>query len=253
MTPRVSVVMAVYNGRAYLREQIESVLLQLQPADELIIVDDASTDGSAAIAQEFASSIVLLVGNEANLGVVRTFGRGLALARNPIVFLSDQDDVWLPGKREAFVEAFCRDPQVSVVLSDAEVIAGDGTLLAHSFMQWRHGRFRGGVWATLRKNHYLGCAMAVRRDLLKLALPIPQGVPMHDMWLGIMGAASGRVVYLPTPYLRHRRHDRNTSPSSSRPWYQMLWWRLGLAFAFLRRNMAIVTGLHGSAAPLGKG
>jgi glycosyltransferase involved in cell wall biosynthesis len=243
MSAPVSVVMALYNGRTYLREQIESVLLQLQPGDELIIVDDASTDGSAAIVQEFASSIVQLVSNEANLGVIRTFGRGLALARNPIVFLSDQDDVWLPGKREAFVEAFSCDPQVSVVMSDAEVIAGDGTLLAHSFMEWRRGRFRGGVWATLHKNHYLGCAMAVHRNLLKLALPIPQGVPMHDMWLGIMGAASGRVVYLPTPYLRHRRHDRNTSPSSSRSWHQMLWWRLILAFEFLRR-IATITYLR---------
>src|ERR1700716_1223777 len=99
MSPPVSVVMAVYNGRKYLAEQLESVLAQLDEADELVIVDDASSDGSAAFVRELNSPRIRLFVNARNTGVIGTFDRALRLARHELVFLSDQDDIWLPGKK----------------------------------------------------------------------------------------------------------------------------------------------------------
>ena len=91
----VSVVMAVYNGQRFLRQQVESVLAQLQPGDELIVVDDGSTDGSLAFLNGVDSPAVRILANPRNLGVAGTFERGLRLATHEYIFLCDQDDVCL--------------------------------------------------------------------------------------------------------------------------------------------------------------
>jgi glycosyltransferase involved in cell wall biosynthesis len=231
---RVSVVLALHNGMKFLPPQIRSVLDQLHADDELIVIDDASSDGSPDWVEALADSRVALNRHAANQGVIRSFEHGLALARNDIVFLCDQDDVWLPGKRETFVQAFDADPRTLVVVSDAQVIDANGALMEPSFMATRGG-FRGDLWATLWRNRYLGCAMAVRRELLRVALPIPRHAPMHDMWLGVLGRLCGRVQYLPMQLINYRRHGGNVSPSHHQRWGRMLRWRLALITALMLR------------------
>ena len=243
----VSVVMAVYNGRKFLSEQVQSILSQLKDDDELIIVDDASTDGGVGSLGALPAQTVRLFTNPRNTGVLRTFERGLALANHGIVLLSDQDDIWLPGKRAAFVEAFQGDPAVCLVISDAEVIDEEGKLIAASFMENRGG-FDGSLPGTLWRSRYLGCAMAVRRRVLEVALPIPRFVPMHDMWLGVIGTAVGRVVYLPTSYLRYRRHGNNLSPGRSSSLVRLLSWRGSLLFMLVCRLVSVRLGMHRQAA-----
>lgn len=234
MSVSISVVMAVYNGRHYLPMQAASLLADLQPHDEVIIVDDGSTDGSPEWLLALGDPRVRLHRNGHNQGVRRTFERGLSLSTNDIIFLCDQDDEWLPGKRAAFVDAFGRDPGCLVIVSDAELIDGDSHLVASSFMGTLGG-FRSGFWANFYRNRYLGCAMAIRRRVLVAALPIPNGVPMHDMWLGMLGCLFGHVAYLPEPWLRYRRHASNVSPSSRQPWLRVLAWRVGLLGAVTMR------------------
>ena len=215
MNEPISVVMAVHNGRRYLDEQMRSILDQLHEDDELVVIDDASGDDSVAKIQALADSRLKLHRNPVNLGIRATFERGFAQARHEIVFLSDQDDVWIKGKRDALVAAFHDDPAVLVVLSDSELIDADGALIAPSFMATRGG-FHGSWWSTLVRNRYLGCSMAVRRRLFDVALPVPAWAPMHDMWLGAIGSIVGKVVYLPAVYLRYRRHGSNATPSFRR-------------------------------------
>ena len=239
--------MAVYNGREFLPHQMDSVLSQLHPGDELIVIDDASTDGSVEFLKDPMFQRVRLFTNPRNLGVIASFQRGLCLAQHGVVFLCDQDDLWLPGKRAAFVAEFARDPAVCLVISDAEVIDREGAQIAPSFMATRGG-FKGTALGTLWRNRFLGCAMAVRRSLLQVALPFPKKVPMHDMWIGIVGSVTGRVVYLPTPYLRYRRHGGNLTPSrSQKPWYRLLSWRIGLFMMLLQRLLLARMGRHRSA------
>lgn len=237
----VSVVMAVYNGGRYLAQQVESILEQLTPEDELLILDDASRDDSLAVARAFDAPQVRIVANPTNLGVLKTFELGMRLARHGIIFLSDQDDVWLPGRREAFIEAFGRDPRVLIVVSDAKVVDSNLQLVAESFQATRGG-FKGDVFTTIWKNRYMGCAMALRRELLQHALPIPATVPMHDMWLGAISQVIGRTVYLPRAYLLHRRHGANASPSVRQSLAVMLRWRVALTAAFVQRFIAIKLG-----------
>jgi glycosyltransferase involved in cell wall biosynthesis len=235
MSVPVSVVMPVYNGRKFLLAQVESILSQLEAQDELVVIDDASTDYSVELLKSLNAPQIKIYQNTQNEGVIRSFERGFQLAREEIIFLCDQDDVWLPGKRSAFVEQFENNRSILVVISDAEVIDGEGSIIAHSFMAVRHG-FKGGVIATLWRNRYLGCAMAVRRSLLRIALPIPHNVPMQDMWLGVLGQLQGEVAYLKTPYLQYRRHKENSTPLYSQfRWRNMIRWRVGLLTALLQR------------------
>jgi glycosyltransferase involved in cell wall biosynthesis len=241
---RVSVVMAVFNGRKFLRQQVDSVVAQLEPDDELLIIDDASTDDGLASIQPLAFRRVRIVRNVRNLGVIRSFGRGLALASHDVVFLCDQDDIWLPGKRAAYAAEFERDAAICVVISDCEIIDATDRVIAASFMATRGG-FNGSVSGTLWRNCYIGCAMAVRRSLLQIALPFPAHVPMHDMWLGALGSIFGRVVYLQRPYLRYRRHMNNMTPSRSpRSWHQLLGSRVALAWLLALRVLSVRLGLH---------
>ena len=231
----VSVVMTVYNGHGFLRAQVKSILDQLEAGDELVVVDDASTDDSIELLKSLNSSQIKVFQNTENQGVIKSFERGLKLAHEEVIFLSDQDDIWLPGKRSAFVAQFERNRSTLVVISDAEVINGEGRIMAPSFMALRHG-FNGGLIATLWRNRYLGCAMAIRSSLLKIALPIPRSVPMHDMWLGVLGKVKGRIVYLSTPYLQYRRHSANATQMLSQfRWKDIARWRVGLLIALLRR------------------
>jgi glycosyltransferase involved in cell wall biosynthesis len=240
----VSVVMAVYNGQRFLLEQVASVLGELLPGDELIVVDDASPDGSLAILKSIDSPVLRVYTNPSNLGVIGSFERGLQFAAHEFIFLCDQDDVWLSGKRAAFVAAFEQDPTVSVVISDAQMIDAQGRLIAPSFMTTRHG-FDGSVFATVWRNRYLGCTMAMRHSLLAIALPVPRQVPMHDMWFGIMGRMTGKVVYLPTPFLQYRRHTGNVSPSCRQSLPRMFRWRIALLAALCSRILLRMLGFHG--------
>ena len=238
--------MTVFNGREFLREQLDSVLAQLHQGDELLVIDDASTDGSLESVRSQAPPQLRIITNAHNLGVVRSFGRGLALASHDVVFLCDQDDVWLPGKRAAYVAEFERDPATYAVISDCEVIDGEGKVLAPSFMATRGG-FSSSVSSTLWRNRFIGCAMAVRRSLLQIALPLPDSLPMHDMWLGALASIFGRVIYLPHPYLRYRRHGGNYTQRRSRmPWQRRLAWRLTLASLLALRVVRVRLGLEPS-------
>lgn len=239
----VSVVMAVYNGERFLRQQVGSVLSELLPGDELIIIDDASTDSSFVLLESFSSPALKIYSNSYNLGVTSSFERGLKIASHEFIFLCDQDDVWLPGKRAAFVAAFERDPRILVVVSDAQLIDASGIVTAPSFMATRGG-FRSSIGSTLMRNRYLGCAMALRRELILAALPIPRWVPMHDMWLGALGSILGRVHYISTPLMQYRRHGGNVSPSRHQGWSRMLRWRLALLTALAGRLYRLALGRH---------
>jgi len=239
----VSVVMATYNGRPYLAEQLQSVLAQLLPGDELIIVDDCSQDGTPELVEALKSAFVQVVRNPRNLGVLASFERGVLIATRDIIFLCDQDDVWLPGKRAAFVAVFEDDPGVLVVVSDAELIDARGSVTAPSFMQLRGG-FHGGFWSTMVRNRYLGCAMALRRELLAVALPIPPTVPMHDMWFGALASVVGRVHYIPKPLMQYRRHGSNASPARPQGWLRIVRWRVRLLKLLSFRLFTHATGFH---------
>ena len=95
---KISVCMASYNGSKYIKNQIQSILIQLNNKDQLIIVDDCSIDNTLQIIKNFKDSRIKLIKNNRNVGVVATFQKAMKFAKGDIIFLSDQDDEWLDNK-----------------------------------------------------------------------------------------------------------------------------------------------------------
>jgi glycosyltransferase involved in cell wall biosynthesis len=226
--------MAVYNGAAFLKTQVESILEQLHGEDELIVVDDASQDDSMRILQDMHESRLSMHRNERNLGLLATFERALGLAGGDIVFLSDQDDVWLSGKVAKALEVYALDPRATMVVTDALVIDEQGRTLNESFFSVR-GRFAHGLVRNFIKNKYLGCTLSFRRTMLQNFLPIPPDVPMHDIWFGLLNEIYGKTCYIDEPLTAYRRHRRNASPLVHAGPMQMLLWRCRLAKNLVRR------------------
>ena len=220
--------MAMYNGAAFVRPQVESILAQLSAEDELVVVDDASSDESPAILSGIKDARLHVRRNERNLGVLQTFERALGLARGEIVFLSDHDDIWLHGKMAKALEVFASHPDVTMVASDALLIDDEGRTLSESFFSVR-GRFAGGFIRNFVKNKYLGCTLSFRRAMLRRFLPIPRDVPMHDIWFGLLNEIYGRTYFIDEPLVAYRRHRRNASPLVHRGPGQILLWRARLA------------------------
>ncbi|MGE0489841.1 MAG: glycosyltransferase family 2 protein [Vulcanimicrobiota bacterium] len=108
---RVSVVIPVYNGEAYLGEAIESMLAQTRPADEILVVDDGSTDHSAAVAESYPAVTVL---RQANAGHLAARNLGLKTATGDLVALLDADDRSRPQRLALQLAAFGARPETAV-------------------------------------------------------------------------------------------------------------------------------------------
>jgi glycosyltransferase involved in cell wall biosynthesis len=207
----ISICLATYNGSVYVGEQLRSVLAQLGPDDEVVVADDGSTDDTLAVIARLGDSRLRLLDGGGRLGVVKNFERALCAARGDTIFLCDQDDVWLPGKVERCLAALADCP---LVVTDCAVVDGELRPVAPSFFRLRHSR--PGILHNLWKNSYLGCCMAFRRELLQIALPFPNRIPMHDMWLGMIAETHGGTCFVAEPLLMYRRHGGNASDTAGR-------------------------------------
>ncbi len=208
----ISVCMATYNGEKYLREQVDSILAQLGNDDELIISDDGSTDSTIRILESYNDSRIKIFHNIKNHGVNGNFENALNQANGDYIFLSDQDDVWIPGKVETCINAL----QTSkCVVHDCYVVDGNLIITSDSFFAERGSR--SGFFHNWIKNGYLGCAMAFRREILELVLPIPLKLPVwHDIWIGVLCDIKFGVTFIPFKGIYFRRHSTNTSVTAKK-------------------------------------
>jgi GT2 family glycosyltransferase len=205
---KISVCMAAYNGERFVAEQLHSILSQLSPKDEIIIVDDASQDSTCAVIVSFCDARIRLIQNETNQGVLASFETALHQTTGEIIFLSDQDDIWLANKVTTVLQAFCSNPDITMVVSDAILVDQRGTLLAPSYYAQR-GQFSDRFFMNLVRCKYLGCTMAFRAEVLQKALPFPHSrLLLHDLWIGTVNRLlGGKTQYLPDPLVCYRRHD----------------------------------------------
>jgi glycosyltransferase involved in cell wall biosynthesis len=197
--------MATYNGARYVREQVETILEQLEPGDELVVSDDSSTDNTVAIVRSFGDDrIRVLEGNDFH-SPLRNFEHAVRHARGETIVLADQDDVWLPNKLPLVRELFAAEAaRPYLIVLDARVVDDEGHELDSSVQAKLHAGpgFVKNIWA----NRYLGCCMAFSRDLLEAALPFPGGVDMHDIWLGQLCERIGKTEFVPATTMLYRRH-----------------------------------------------
>ena len=230
MSTKLSLCLCTYNGQNFLHEQIASIEGQkLSSLDEIIIVDDCSSDCTLDILYEWSKrdSRVHIIVNKKNLGVIQSFAIALHSASGDIILLSDQDDIWHPLRvHTTFIalKPICSQPYVYI--HNASVINSSSLQIVPSFSQIR-GSFSSSLMSNLFKNRYIGCCMAVTRPLLMLSLPFPPLLPMHDIWLGILGSSLNNVIYSDSKLLAYRRHDSNvTGLVSSNSIFHKLYLRL---------------------------
>lgn len=233
----ISVCVATYNGEKYLAQQLDSILVQLSEQDEVIISDDGSVDGTLAIVNEYMakdSRIRLVEGPRK--GVIANFERAITETQGDFIFLADQDDVWLPNKTSEIVTFFETHPTFDVVVSDLIIVDEELKPITSSYFEYRN--VKGGFFANLLKSGYIGAGMCFRKRMKKKILPIPHNVPMHDMWIGMLGETSKSSVFLPKQLTYYRRHGENVSEiATSSSVLQQLKWRTSLLFLLFKRNV----------------
>lgn len=226
--PSISIALCTYNGERYLAEQLESIERQTLSAAELIVCDDGSSDSTVKILDQFrawARFPVHIVCNQPRLGVPQNFARAISLCSKDIIVLCDQDDVWFPGKLQAFTDAFSANKKAVVAFSDAEFMNQEGTLQNERL--WDAVQLRNYVQEgtrlfrrLLRFNLIPGSSMAFRRSLCPHILPIAKDW-MHDHWIILIGLLQAEAVALPECLFKYRRH-----PAQVCGWRKANFWEL---------------------------
>src|SRR5437879_1424517 len=123
--PAVSIITPAYNAEPYLAETVRSVLAQTFGDFEMIIVDDGSTDGTAAVAQRFAEGDSRIrVVRQRNAGISGARNTAMAQAKAPIFALLDSDDIWFPNYLDEQLRLLSESPGVGVASANAVNLGG---------------------------------------------------------------------------------------------------------------------------------
>lgn len=218
----ISVCIATYNGERFIREQIESIVCQLNADDEIIVSDDGSTDNTLAIVRAIGDKRIRIIEGSRKHSPTLNFECALKAANGDYIFLADQDDVWKPNKVEVCMKWL---QNYYCVVADAEVT--DSALKTQfPSLYGLLGVRQGKLYNTLWKNGYTGCCMAFRRSVLQAALPFPSDIPMHDIWIGNVAAYKCNVKFISDKLILFRRHEDtiscNGKGSKFSLWQQLL-------------------------------
>jgi len=208
---KISVAMCTYNGAEFLPAQLESIITQSRPPDEIIVCDDGSTDNTQKLLKKFPVSLYI---NDHNLGSVKNFERAISLCTGDVIALSDQDDVWRNDKLQLF-EGVLNNSSAGLVFSDAAIV--DEALNPLNRRMWDEVGFDAHKRKLVRAGRAFevlvtgwtvtGATMAFRSRFVKLSLPIPDGIAMiHDGWIALTIAAVADVVALDEPLIQYRQH-----------------------------------------------
>ena len=219
---RIGVALCTYNGACYLQAQLDSILDQDLPVNEVMIGDDGSSDQTLQLLQAFVPRAqalgirVEIVQHARNLGYVRNFADALMRCQADILFLCDQDDVWHAGRVRRYVQRFQADPALLLLHSDARLVDAQGAPLGQRLMEVLKVHLaeveleRDGLAADviLQRNFVTGATCALRRGLLAGSLPVPPGWS-HDEWLAVHASLRGGLDMLAEPTIDYRQHGNN--------------------------------------------
>jgi len=205
--PDVTVLMPVFNGAQYLRASIDTVLAQSFEDFELLIVDDGSTDATAAIARSYADQRVRLISHERNLGLSSALNHGLDAARAGLIARQDADDLSHPSRLAAQYRFLSSHPDVALVGSQASAIDAAGRPRAPVDRSLEELSIR---WYGLFDNPFIHTSVMFRRDVIRDECggfdpafdPYSQD---YALWIKVMRAHP--VANLPERLVTYRVHE----------------------------------------------
>ncbi|WP_040204221.1 glycosyltransferase family 2 protein [Neobacillus jeddahensis] len=207
----LSVCMATYNGERFVIRQLDSVLKQLAREDEVIVVDDGSTDNTLHVIKEHYGDRVKVYVNASNIGAIKSFEKAISLAKGDILFLCDQDDIWEDNKVKNVITVF-EEQQADLVLHDAYVVDGKLQMINPSWNDYNHNNINQGIFGNILKNSYTGAFMAFKKELVPLILPFPDKIEMHDQWIALVCMLKKKkTVFLEQQLVKYVRHGGNVT------------------------------------------
>jgi len=209
---RVSVALITHNSERYLSEQIDSILMNLGPNDEIVVSDDCSTDGTLSLLKKYgeADPRIHVYTSTIHLGANGNAEKAYSLCQGEFIFHSDDDNVWKAGKVDTILRYFGINPNVTLVMHDATITDSALHEVSPSFYKWRHSK--PGVWHNVIRTSYGGSMMAFRSSFRPILLPFPKDMPFFfDCWLGFMSDKHGRSLFAKDNLSFWRRHDGSAS------------------------------------------
>ena len=214
----ISVAMTTYNGAQYIIEQLDSIRLQTQKVDEIVIVDDGSSDNTMELVRNYSDKYpecgIRLEQNETNLGYKKNFYKAISLCNGDITFLCDQDDCWLDNKVEKICGLLEEHPEISVVSSAFIQMDGQGNKGERKSAYQRKLTDEALVCVPIEDlifhNISQGCAMAMRKDIKDAFIEHFDETIPHDWIINVIAGMEKKCYYWNVPMFFYRIHDNNT-------------------------------------------
>lgn len=231
LTPSLSIVLATYNGSRFLREQLDSVYSQTLQANEVLAVDDCSTDGTVAILEEYHQRYGLkYVVNEHNLRVNANFERGVRMATGDYISLCDQDDVWFKEKSEILYNKLFELEREEIANGNVDgngkcttpIITSGRNIVVNSKLKVISSNERESDtdkwYDTILYHLSQGSNMMMNRACLKYILPFAshESGLTYDLPIGIVVAMIGRKYDFHQALMLYRVHENNLTISENR-------------------------------------
>ena len=214
----LSVALCTYNGEKFLTEQLDSILNQTQKITEIIVCDDGSTDQTISILENYNvrfPNLFKIHKNEHNLRSVKNFEKAISLCTGEIIFLSDQDDIWVGNKVEDYVSYFNNHPNINVLASNGYCI-DQNSIVHEKYAFWDAPQFLRDKnidvdyfkIITHISNIATGASMAFRKSIVNDILPFPlMNNFHHDEWIALISSATSSFDLLNKKYFYYRIHD----------------------------------------------
>ncbi len=202
MTPTVSVVVPTHNHGRFLSQALQSALTQSVSALEVLVIDDGSTDETAAVVELFRNDPRVRYEYTDHLGPAAAKNTGIRMARAPFIAFLDADDVWLPGRLERQLALFAADPKLGVAYARRYLIDEQGQQLEYA----QPPLYRGSVLPTLFRTNFICCSStlvraAVFEDVGLFDEELPLAID-YDLWLRV--ALRYRFDYVDEPLVLYR-------------------------------------------------
>jgi len=206
--PLISIVLCSYNGARFIDEQIQSLLQQTYPNLEIIISDDASTDGTQAVLEKYKSHPSFKIFfQEQNLGPIQNVAFAIEQARGAFLAFCDQDDTWLPQKIETLYQHIGDE---LLVYSDSELVDEHGQPLHKKLSQLRRMYSGNDTRGFVFSNVVWGHTILINQKLVPHILPIPDGIP-HDIWIAFKAATIKEIKYVDVALTKYRQHTASVT------------------------------------------
>ncbi len=217
MINKISVAMATYNGALYLPEQLNSILVQSLAPFEIVITDDASTDETIKIIEDFQSRHpkIILLKNKENNGVTKTFENSIKNCTGDYISISDQDDIWVNNKLEILSINLKKE---DAVYGNSLLVDAEGVSLGIDFKKLIKMQSLYTGMPFFLSNCVPGHSILMKNSFAKTILPFPNNI-MFDQWIGFKAASNNGLKYVDETLVHYRQHQFNvigTSKSSNK-------------------------------------